>query len=222
MRGKMPGFRYWIGVALLAAGCGPQEGEDGTPEGGGPPAEAPAAPAPGPAGPGSAGEFGPTPGPGQCEYRSAARLTGDGIGGLRVGRGVESLESDCVIVSDTIDPRGPEGRPRRLVRVELGPDTVTAEIVEDRIFRLDVESPRIRTVDGLGVGSTIDELLQLQDLRGAAGEGRLFAISPSHCGLSFGLGALPRQRPAGGEWTRAALAELPDTLKVIRVLAFGC
>lgn len=214
MRGRMPVLRGGIVVALLAAGCGPGEADGGSDAGGGSRAEAPG-------GPGSRGEFGPPPGPGECGYRPAARFTGDGIAGLVIGETVAEIEGDCVIVSDTIDPLGPEGQPRRLLRVELGPDTVTVEIVDDRIFRLDVESPRVRTVDGLGAGSTVDELLQVQDLRGVAGEGQLFAVSPSHCGLSFALGPEPQGR-AGGEWTRGALAELPETTVVRRVLAFGC
>jgi hypothetical protein len=158
---------------------------------------------------------------GPCGYRTAARLTGDGIGGLIVGRTVEELAADCLVVSDTVDPLGPEGMPQRLLRVELGPDTVTVEVVEDRVFRLDVRSPRIVTVDALGVGTMLGELLHVQDLRGVSGEGALFAVSPSHCGLSFALGPEPPER-AGTSWTRGALAELPDTLSVRRVLAYGC
>jgi hypothetical protein len=158
---------------------------------------------------------------GPCGYRAAARLTGDGIGSLVIGRPVEELGGDCLVVSDTVDPLGPEGMPQRLVRVELGPDTVTVEVADDRLFRLDVRSPRIRTVDDLGVGTMLGELLHVQDLRGVSGEGALFAVSPSHCGLSFGLGPEPPDR-AGTSWTRGALAELPDTLTVRRVLAYGC
>jgi hypothetical protein len=111
--------------------------------------------------------------------------------------------------------------PRRLLRVAFGPDTLTVEVADDRVFRLDVASPRVVTVDGLGVGTTLGELLQVQDLRGVSGEGRLFAVSPSHCGLSFALGREPPDR-AGTSWTRGALAELPDTLTIQRVLAYGC
>jgi hypothetical protein len=192
-------------AALVAlAACG---GSDEVPEAARRDGPDPRAPRVGPAGP--------------CGYRTAARLTGDGIGSLVIGRAVADLAGDCLVLSDTIDPLGPEGMPQRLLRVELGPDTVTVEVHEDRIFRLDVRSPRIRTVDGLGVGVTLAELLQVQDLRGISGEGALFAVSPSHCGLSFALGPEPPDR-AGSNWTRGALAELPDTLSVRRVLAYGC
>jgi hypothetical protein len=158
---------------------------------------------------------------GPCGYRAAARLTGDGIGELIVGRRVGELAGECRVVSDTVDPFGAEGRPKRVLRVELGPDTVTVEVGIDRVYRLDVRSLRIRTVDGFGPGSTLGELLEVQDLRGAYGEGSLYALSPSHCGLSFDLGPPPPDR-AGTRWTRGALAELPDSLPVRRVLAVGC
>lgn len=204
MRGTGVRLGLWTALAVLASGCG-GDGDQGSARGD--PGPDPRAPRVGPAGP--------------CGYREAGRLTGDGIGGLLVGRRVEELAGECVIVSDTVDPLGPEGMPRRLLRVELGPDTVTVEVADGRIFRLEIDSPRIRTMDALGVGSSIDELLAVPDLRGVSGEGRLFAVSPSHCGLSFALGAEPRER-AGGPWTRQALAELPDTLTVRRVLAYGC
>ena len=197
--------RTFGAVAVLLALTGWWTSEDDRAAAGGGPD--PRAPRVGPAGP--------------CGYRSAGRLTGDGIGALVVGRRVDDVAGECVIVSDTVDPLGPEGQPQRLLRVVHGPDTVTVEVADDRVFRLDVESPRIVTIDGLGVGTTIDELLQVQDLRGVTGEGRLFAVSPSHCGLSFALGPEPAER-AGTSWTRGALAALPDTLRVRRVLAFGC
>jgi hypothetical protein len=204
MRLRRSRRRFGAAAALLAlAGCGDADERAGSLRGG----PDPRAPRVGPAGP--------------CGYRAAARLTGDGIGGLIVGRAVDELAGDCLVVSDTVDPLGPEGMPQRLLRVELGPDTVTVEVADDRIFRLDVRSPRILTVDALGVGTTLDELLQVQDLRGVTGEGALYAVSPSHCGLSFALGPEPPDR-AGTSWTRGALAELPDTLTVGRVLAFGC
>ena len=175
-----------------------------------------------------AGRDGPDPrapriGPaGACGYRAAARLTGDGIGSLLIGRPVAELEGDaCTIVRDSIDPLGPEGAPLRLLLIEMGPDTVTVEVADDRIFRLEIGSPRIRTVSGLAVGTPLDELLALRDLRGVTGEGRLFAVSPSHCGLSFALGREPPGR-AGTAWTWEALASLPETLTVSRLLAYGC
>lgn len=149
------------------------------------------------------------------------QVVGDsGVGNLRIGASVESLRATCTVVRDTT-AMGAEGMPARKVTVSFGRDTLQAEIVDGRVWRISIFSPRFRTADSLGVGTPIARLLELKGPRGLTGEGELFVVSPEHCGLSFGLSdAGPASHR--GDWDRASLARLPRQTVVDEVLIVGC
>jgi hypothetical protein len=143
-----------------------------------------------------------------------------GIGELLVGRTVDSVKRLCHVVSDTTELGG-EGLPTRIMRVALSHDSVEAEIDSGRVWRIEVASPKFRTADSLGVGTSLERLLLLREPRGLGAEGAVFFVSSQHCGLSFqlsenGSGAPPEN------WDRAALALLPRSTVVDRVLIVGC
>jgi hypothetical protein len=144
----------------------------------------------------------------------------EGIGDLRIGASIESIRQACSVVRDTT-VMGPEGMPARKLAVMFSRDTVEAEIVDGRVWRLAVLSPRLRTADSLGVGTSIGRLLQLKNPHGMTGEGQFFVASPSHCGMSFRL-AIAEAGPAPGDLDRAGLARLPRSTSVNEVLVFGC
>ncbi|HEV2017809.1 MAG TPA: hypothetical protein VGQ98_05805 [Gemmatimonadaceae bacterium] len=144
----------------------------------------------------------------------------EGIGQLRIGATVESVRQRCRIVRDTT-VQDAEGMPQRKVAVELSRDTVEAEIVSGRVWRIVVWSPRLRTVDSLGVGTDIVRLLRLKNPRGMAGEGAFFIASPEHCGMSFRL-ALAGDARYRGDLDKVGLARLPASTVVSEVLVFGC
>jgi hypothetical protein len=144
----------------------------------------------------------------------------EGIGQLRIGTPVESLRQKCNVVRDTT-AAGAEGMPARKVAVAFSRDTVEAEIVGGKVWRITVTSPRLRTRDAIGVGTTIGRLRQLKDPRGMMGEGQLFVATSQHCGMSFRLaGAGPRGQ--GGDLDRAGLFRLPEMTMVSQILVFGC
>lgn len=149
---------------------------------------------------------------------SASALTGDGVGPVRIGASVDAVRSACGIVAEGTRP-GPEGSTTRYITVAMGRDTVDAEIVDGRVWRVPVTSPGLRTSDGIGVGTPLREVLALRDVRPAMGEG-LYVLSPAHCGMSFQLddpeGPLP---PAS---TLEELRRLPARTVVSRVLLTGC
>jgi hypothetical protein len=91
-------------------------------------------------------------------------ITDEGIGELRIGATVESIRQKCNVVRDTTAP-GAEGMLARKLRVALSRDTVEAEIVDGRVWRIAVHSPRLRTADSLGVGITLARLLRLRNPR---------------------------------------------------------
>jgi hypothetical protein len=167
---------------------------------------------PSPAAPGTS-----APRPSAC---GSEVITDEGIGQLRIGATVESVRQKCNVVRDTTAP-GAEGMPARKLRVALSRDTVEAEIVDGRVWRIAVHSPRLRTADSLGVGTTLARLLQLRNPRGMTGEGKFFVASPEHCGMSFRLAnAGPGARR--GDLDSAGLERLPKSAVVSEVLIFGC
>ena len=147
-------------------------------------------------------------------------VTDEGIGQLRIGATVESVEQNCKVVRDTT-VIGAEGMPARKLAVAFSQDTVEAEVVNGRVWRIAVLSPRLRTADSLGVGTTIARLIELKTPRGMTGEGNFFVASPEHCGMSFRLsnaGAGARR----GDLDSAGLARLPRSASAPEVLIFGC
>ncbi|MFL5568176.1 MAG: hypothetical protein ACJ79B_10895 [Gemmatimonadaceae bacterium] len=147
-------------------------------------------------------------------------LTGNGAGALRIGLSADSVKALCHVVRDTTF-RGLEGMMERRVVVALDADTVEAEVVDNRVWRLDIAARGLRTADSLGVGSTLQELLRLDQPQGLVGEGVLVVVSRQHCGLSFMLaGGLPQS--AVRNWNKAALSRLDPATRVARVLAYGC
>lgn len=144
----------------------------------------------------------------------------EGLGKLRIGASFDSVAANCRLLAD-MRFIGAEGMPSRKLVVLFSRDTVEAEIVNNRIWRVSVVSPLYRTVDSLGVGTPLSRLLQLKNPRGMTGEGKFFVASPEHCGMSFrltnaGTGA---QR---GDLDRAGLARLPASAVVSEILIFGC
>jgi len=147
-------------------------------------------------------------------------IADEGIGQLRIGATVESIRQKCNVVRDATAP-GAEGMPARRLAVALSRDTVEAEIVDGRVWRIAVHSRRLRTADSVGVGTTLARLLQLRNPRGMTGEGRFFVASPDHCGMSFQLanaGSAGRR----GDLDSTGLARLPKSAAVSLVLVFGC
>lgn len=151
-----------------------------------------------------------------CGAEGTPRLTGEGIGALRIGEAVKQVTLACHVLGDTVG-RGPEGSDERSLFVQLGdrPDTVRAVVVADSIWRLHLTSTGPRTADSLGVGSLVRDLRARPDARLLRGEGGLFVTMRDPCGLSFRLG----QRDTGAE---VSLARLADSVRVTEVLVIGC
>jgi hypothetical protein len=148
-------------------------------------------------------------------------VTDEGIGQLSIGATVESIKQKCNVVRDTTVIAS-EGMPARKLAVAFSRDTVEAEIVDGRVWRIAVLSPGLRTATALGVGTLNQRLImQLKNPHGMMGEGALFVASPEHCGMSFRL-AHGGPRAQRGDLDRAGLAGLPVTAVVSEVLIFGC
>lgn len=139
---------------------------------------------------------------------------------MRIGATVESVRQKCKLLRDTTAP-GAEGMPARKLAVALSTDTVEAEIVNGRVWRIAIDSPGLRTPDGLGAGTSIERLRQLKSPRLMTGEGQLFVASSEHCGMSFRLSNTGPDA-LRGNLDRAGLSRLPESAVVSEVLIFGC
>jgi hypothetical protein len=147
-------------------------------------------------------------------------IDGESVGELRIGMSIDSLGEYCHVKRDTVQP-GPEGTTERRVTVAFPPALVDAEIVEGRVWRIDIKSPAFRTADSLGVGSSVRDVLRRDEADGAAGEGAFYLISLKHCGLSYRLsGGIPTG--AIRRWDSTALSGLPASTEVTQVLVTGC
>ena len=148
-----------------------------------------------------------------CGVGADTRLTGDGIGDLRVGTPVEQVTRGCRVVRDTV-VRGAEGTQERRLLVDLGGDIVFAVVDSSRVWRIHVNTPAFRTSDSLGVGTPASELRR-PGARLLAGEGAMYVTLPSHCGLSFRLRGVEFGRPS-------SMSDVPSSATVNEVLAIGC
>lgn len=151
---------------------------------------------------------------GDCGVARSSVLTGSGIGDLRIGTAVAPLRGRCRVVADTTVEFGNEGMPERRVTIALGVDSLDATIVDDRVWRIEVRTPRFRTADSLGVGSTVRDIRRGPSTL-ATGDRGVFVLRRDHCGLSFQLAGVSPGR--GENWAR-----IPDTTRVALVLVFGC
>lgn len=155
-----------------------------------------------------------------CGVTSKTRLTDEGIGELKAGRPVSEVKKLCDVLSDASQP-GPEGQTERVVAVRLGSETVSATVVDDRIFRLDVRTPHFTTSDSLGIDTPLHRIAKMRGAQFAPGEDGVYGFVAGHCGLSFRF-SLPLRPPAGGQWTAASIDKDHGDAVVDRVLVVPC
>lgn len=156
-----------------------------------------------------------------CGLERRSNVTGQGIGEIQIGRKPEAIALACTIARDTT-ALGAEALPERLLFVATPFDTVEVTIHDNRVWRIAFERPALRTADSLGVGSTLAELLRTNGATGAEGEGVLYVLLPTHCGVSFRLGYELQDDGHRQNWNRHDLGKLPPTVRVSKVLVTGC
>lgn len=155
-----------------------------------------------------------------CGLSGPAILTDDGIGSLREGRTVESVNQSCSVVSDTLQ-LGTEGMKERVLAVDIAGEVVRATVVNGRISRIAVSSPAIRTLDSVGVDTPLRKIAAMRGAQFFPGEDGVYAFVSDHCAMSFRF-SLPLRPPTGGQWTSAAISEAHGDAVVDRVLVTRC
>jgi len=144
-----------------------------------------------------------------CGVAAIPSLTDSGVGALRVGASVGDVRAACTVLEDRVLAEGREGMPERRLTVVLGSVSTTSTVANGRVWRIEIASPRFRTRDSLGVGTTAGRLRRM-GATFVAGEDANYALIDQHCGLSF-------QLP-----DRGGAQRIPDSARVTTVLVFGC
>jgi hypothetical protein len=155
-----------------------------------------------------------------CGVRGTAILTEKGIGELQQGRPVADVAARCEVLSDS-QQQGTEGQMERVLVLRVAGETLRAIVTNDRIFRIEVNTPRFHTADSLGVDTPLRRIASMRGAQFAPGEDGVYGFSPEHCGLSFRF-SLPWRPPAGGQWTAQAIAERHGDAAVNRVIVIEC
>jgi hypothetical protein len=156
-----------------------------------------------------------------CGVTSATMATDTGIGELQVGRQPQDIHRLCRVLRDTTR-LGPEAMPERALTVLTSRDTFDVTINDDRVWRIAVDRPAIHTADSLGVGSTLAKLLRVSGASGSEGEGVLYVMLPTHCGMSFRLKIELSANQHRDHWSESDLRKLPSALVIDQILITGC
>ena len=110
-----------------------------------------------------------------------------GIGLIAIGMTSDSLARVCRVVGQ----RKVAEYDLSVIDVRIGSDTVRAFARQGRIEWLEITSPRFRTSDSIGVGSSAAAILDFPDVTGGPGDGTdtyaVWSKSGAHCGLTFWL-----------------------------------
>lgn len=155
-----------------------------------------------------------------CGITGLPIVTDNGIGELKEGAKVEDVKARCDVVTDA-EQRGVEGMMERVLVVRIDGETVRAVVNDDRVWRIEISSPRFRTNDSLGVDSPLSHIAGKSGARFFPGEGGVYGFVADHCALSFRF-SVPLRPPRGGDWTAQRIAaEHPDAV-VDRVLVTRC
>ena len=207
----MKGY-FALAVLIAVAGCRRTDDFSGRGDTGvAPPASAATTPAP------SSSAAAPIK---SCGVTGAPTIEDDRIGELLVGRKVEDVKSLCDVASDARELRT-EGMMERVLVVRLGGDVVSAVVNDDTIWRIEVNSPRYRTRDSLGVDTPLRRIARKSGAKFFPGEGGVYGFVPDHCGLSFRF-SVPLRPPTGRDWTAAAIDSAHGDVTVDRVLITRC
>jgi hypothetical protein len=155
-----------------------------------------------------------------CGVTAKTLLTDVGIGELKPGRPVAEVKRLCDVTNDGYQP-GPEGQTEHVMAVTLGAEAVQVTIADNKVFRIDVRTPRFQTADSLGIDTPLHRIARMRGAQFAPGEDGVYGFVADHCGLSFRF-SLPLRPPKGGQWTATTIDKDHGDAIVDRVLVVRC
>jgi hypothetical protein len=147
-------------------------------------------------------------------------ITDDALAELKLGQTVDDVRKFCEVVSESDQP-GQEGTTDHILAVRVAGEIIPATIVNGKVWRITVTTPRFHTADSLGVDTPLPRIATMRGAQFAPGEDAVYGFSPEHCGLSFRF-SLPLRPPQGGQWTPERINAAHSDAAVDRVLIRGC
>jgi hypothetical protein len=160
------------------------------------------------------------PVPKTCGISGLPVLTDNGIGELREGRSVGDIKELCEVISDS-EQQGSEGMKERVLVVRVGAETVQAIVNDDKVYRIEVSSPRLSTTDSLAVDTPLHRIAVARGARFLPGEDGVYGFVADHCAMSFRF-SVPLRAPRGGDWTVATIDSAHGDAAVDRILITKC
>jgi hypothetical protein len=155
-----------------------------------------------------------------CGVTGTPVLTDEGIGDLKIGLGVDDIRARCEILSDS-EELGSEGSKERVVVTRIGRESVRSVIVDDKIWRIEITTPRPATADSLGVDTPLHRIATRRGARFVPGEDGVYGFVADHCGLSFRF-SVPLRPPRGSDWTPQAIDRAHGDAAVDKILVTQC
>jgi hypothetical protein len=150
------------------------------------------------------------------------QVTGDSVGPLPVAASRTDLDQIVRVVRDTTE-EGDEGMSEKVAIIVLDGDTVRAVLNDkSRVFAYLLRSPRFRTRDTLGVGTSLGQLLRVRGVYARTSEGQVFVRFPQHCGLHFRLSESGDLGDSPDSIGPSSLSSLPKDTRVTEVVVRGC
>lgn len=144
----------------------------------------------------------------------------DGVGPIRLGMSLDSLQRVSTIVHDTTVPN-PHGPAERHLSVLLGGDTALITVGGGRVGEILLTGGTFRTADSIGIGTPLRVLLARDSVKGYGVAGQLLVSMPSECGFAFGIAGHYPDLPDGRKEI-TTLAAVPQTAVVDRIRIDGC
>lgn len=147
--------------------------------------------------------------------RAVMQIEADGVGPIRLGMTSAEIEALPNLTSLPAELLLEGERMPALVVMREGRALATVELVDDRAFRIRIESEAVATERGARVGMTARELQQIDGPgRVLKGEGNVCAIFAKEPGLSF---CFQTDYPSVDSWTRL----VHDGVEVATIFVIG-
>ena len=144
-----------------------------------------------------------------------------GIGAVEIGDPHDALRARCIVIGDSTTTDGGDGTVRGNVVVGVNGSPVVVQIADSRVNRLTVTDSLFRTVDRLGPGIPVVQLLDLPGAVVLEGVHDLSVVVNAHCGLYFRISKPATLPESGGRWSDVVRA-MPQGTPVERVVVHGC
>ena len=148
-------------------------------------------------------------------------LSDSGMGAVQLGETATTVKEKCDVFTDTVEMNS-HGMPHRVLTVSMGLGSLKAETMNDKVTRLVITDTLLRADDGYGVNTTMQAMRLNPTLTATRDESAVIMRVATHCGISFELDKKFAGLVKGTPITATALAVVPDSARVKRVLIVGC